>query len=88
MKAKTIKDEGLSKAFEIVIPQSNLLTAIDSRLKEVAANAKIDGFRKGKVPVSIIKTRYGTQVRGEIVEKKVSESIKNLFAEKNIKPAM
>ena len=87
MKVTSIKDEGLDKIFRITIPQSNLNEAIETRLKEVAANAKIDGFRIGKVPIGIIKNRYGTQVKGEVIQKKVSESIKNLFLDKNIKPA-
>lgn len=88
MKVTSIKDEGLDKIFRVTIPQSNLNEAIETRLKEVAANAKIDGFRIGKVPIGIIKNRYGTQVKGEVIQKKVSESIKNLFLDKNIKPAL
>ena len=75
MKTTTIKEEGLSKIFQIILPQTELQKAINSRLQEVASSAKIDGFRQGKVPLSIIKTRYGTQVKGEILEKQVSESI-------------
>ena len=88
MKTTTIKEEGLSKIFQIILPQTELQKAINSRLQEVASSAKIDGFRQGKVPLSIIKTRYGTQVKGEVLEKQVSESIRKLFTEKNIKPAM
>ena len=88
MKVTSIKEEGLSKIYQIIIPYSKVDKAIEVRLKEVALNAKIDGFRKGKVPVSIIKSRYETQVRGEVVEKQVSESIKNLFSEKKIRPAI
>jgi len=88
MKTTTIKEEGLSKIFQIILPQTELQKAINSRLQEVASSAKIDGFRQGKVPLSIIKTRYGTQVKGEVLEKQVSECIRKLFTEKNIKPAM
>ena len=79
MKVTNIKEEGLSRIYQIIIPYSKVDKAIEARLKEVALNAKIDGFRKGKVPVSIIKSRYETQVRGEVVEKQVSESIKNFY---------
>ena len=74
MKVTSIKEEGLSKIYQIIIPYSKVDKAIEVRLKEVALNAKIDGFRKGKVPIGIIKNRYGTQVKGEVIQKKVSES--------------
>ena len=88
MKVTELKSEGLSKSYKIVIPSKTINKAIDARLLEVASTAKIDGFRPGKVPMTIVKSRFGTQVSGEIVEKQVSDSMRQLFTDKKIKPAM
>ena len=88
MKVTELKSEGLSKSYKIVIPSAEINKAIDSRLLEVASTAKIDGFRPGKIPMPIVKSRFGTQVSGEIVEKQVSDSMRKLFTDKKIKPAM
>ena len=88
MKVTELKSEGLSKSYKIVIPSAIIRKATDLRLSEVAATAKIDGFRPGKVPMTIVKNRFGTQVSGEVVEKQVSESMRKLFIDKKLKPAM
>ena len=88
MKVTELKSEGLSKSYKIVIPSGEINKAIDARLLEVASTAKIDGFRPGKIPMPIVKSRFGTQVSGEIVEKQVSDSMRKLFTDKKIKPAM
>ena len=88
MKVTELKNEGLSKSYKIIIPSKTIDKAIEERLIEVAATAKIDGFRPGKIPMAIVKSRFGTQVSGEIVEKQVSDSMRKLFTDKKIKPAM
>ena len=88
MKVTELKSEGLSKSYKIVIPSAEINNAIEARLLEVASTAKIDGFRPGKIPMPIVKSRFGTQVSGEIVEKQVSDSMRKLFTDKKIKPAM
>ena len=88
MKVTELKSEGLSKSYKIIIPSNTINEAIKARLTEVAATAKIDGFRPGKIPMSIVKNRFGSQVSGEIVEKQVSDSMRKLFTDKKIKPAM
>jgi trigger factor len=88
MKVTELKSEGLSKSYKIIIPSNTINEAIKARLTEVAATAKIDGFRPGKIPMSIVKNRFGSQVSGEIVEKQGSDSMRKLFTDKKIKPAM
>ena len=80
----------LSRTAENLYWTARYMERADSiaRLLEVASTAKIDGFRPGKVPMPIVKSRFGTQVSGEIVEKQVSDSMRKLFTDKKIKPAM
>tara|TARA_B100000676_G_scaffold126075_1_gene125365 strand:- start:1675 stop:3066 length:1392 start_codon:yes stop_codon:yes gene_type:complete len=88
MKVTELKSDGLNKSYKIVIPSKQIHEAIDKRIQEVAATAKIDGFRPGKVPLTIVKTRYGSQIHGEIIEKQVSECMRKLLKDKKLRPAM
>ena len=88
MKVTELKNEGLNRSYKVVIPSKLVKKAIEERTNEVAATAKIDGFRPGKVPLSIVKTRYGSQIMGEVIEKKVSESMRKILADNKLKPAV
>ena len=88
MKVTELKSEGLNRSYKIVIPSKQIHDAIDKRMNEVAATAKIDGFRPGKVPLTIVKNRYGAQIHGEVIEKQVSECMRKLLKDKKLRPAV
>jgi len=88
MKVTELKNEGLNRSYKIIIPSKQIHEAIDKRMNEVAATAKIDGFRPGKVPLTIVKTRYGSQIHGEVIEKQVSECMRKLLKDKKLRPAV
>ena len=50
------------------VPSVDLDHKVGSRLREIARDARIKGFRPGKVPTSVIEKRFGPQVRAEILE--------------------
>lgn len=50
------------------VPSVDLENRVGSRLREIARDARIKGFRPGKVPTSVIEKRYGPQVRAEILD--------------------
>ena len=88
MKVTELKNEGLNRSYKIIIPSKQIHEAIDKRMNEVAATAKIDGFRPGKVPLTIVKKRYGAQIHGEVIEKQVSECMRKLLKDKKLRPAV
>ena len=51
--------QGLERRVTITVPAETVVQAIREELKRVAKNARIDGFRKGKVPPHIIEKRFG-----------------------------
>ena len=67
MKASIVKKEGINSTLLIEIPKEEINNASESRLRQVAKTAKIDGFRPGKIPLTMIKKKYGNQVRAEII---------------------
>ncbi|MBO1327592.1 trigger factor [Acetobacter suratthaniensis] len=79
--------EGLKRGFTVTVPAAELEGKRDARLKEVAANLNLPGFRPGKVPVSLARQRYGAAIWGEVIEQIVSDSIRAVFEERGLRPA-
>jgi len=80
--------DGLTREFNVVIPATSIEQRVTSRLNEVGRQVRLPGFRPGKVPMKLLKTRFGESVRGEILESTINESTQAALTEKALKPAM
>ena len=80
--------EGLSREFNVVVPATSIEQRVTSRLTEVGQQVRLPGFRPGKVPMKLLKTRFGDSVRGEILESTINESTQAALTEKSLKPAL
>lgn len=67
--------EGLERRLSVEMPASRLAEEIDKRLKRLARNVRMDGFRPGKVPLRVIKQRFGGQVRQEATAELVQATL-------------
>ena len=65
MKVTETRREGLERACQVVITSEELDAEVESRLERMAKEANIRGFRPGKVPVTVLKRRYGASVARE-----------------------
>lgn len=79
--------EGLGRKIIVSVPNEKLVEEVDSRLKKLMQTAKIDGFRPGKVPFSVIKKRYSQAVRYEVMKDKIQSSLYEALSEKELFPA-
>ena len=70
--------QGLERRLTITVPSEAVDSEVDKRLKKVARNRRIDGFRPGKAPLSLIKKHFGTSVTAEVV---VDELIQKNYVE-------
>ncbi len=80
--------EGLSRTWRVVVPATEIGANVDRRLAEISKTIKLPGFRPGKVPMSLLKKRYGSSVMGEVLEKTVQDSSSKLLQEKDVRPAL
>lgn len=80
--------DGLKRAYQVVVPAADLAQRRDARLAELSRTLKIPGFRPGKVPVSLVKQRFGKEVLGEILEGTLDETARKIVADHNLKPAL
>jgi trigger factor len=80
--------EGLKREFRIVVPGDEVESQIASRLDELGRSIRLPGFRPGKVPAQLLRRRYGTSVRGEVLESTVQDSTAEAIRERNLRPAL
>jgi len=79
--------EGLERRMTVELPAEMVNGALEKRLKEIARSAKIDGFRPGKVPLSIIKQRYAGRARQEVFGDLVQSTYFQALAQEKLQPA-
>ena len=80
--------EGLSHEYQIVVPVAEVSSRISDRLKELQRTMRINGFRPGKVPISILRQRYVKSVMGEVLESVVGETSQQALKDEGLRPAL
>jgi trigger factor len=66
--------EKLERKMTLTLPVNTIQSEVDSRLKRLARTVKMDGFRPGKVPMTVVAQRYGYSVHYEVMNDKVGEA--------------
>lgn len=79
--------QGLERRLTITVPAESVDTAVKSRLQHLAKTQRINGFRPGKVPVSVIKKRYGSAVRQEVSGEVMQQHFYQAITQEKINPA-
>src|SRR5215472_13854615 len=80
--------DGLRREFTIVIPAGEVEDQITDRLNQLGRQIRLPGFRPGKVPQSLLRQRYGSAIRGEVLEHAVQDSSAEAMREQNLRPAL
>lgn len=88
MQVTETNTEGLKREYTVVVPAADFENKFVARLMQIGGSVTVPGFRPGKVPVSLLKSRYGDSVRGEILEQTVQDSWQKAIADKGLRPAM
>jgi len=79
--------EGLSRVIAVTIPATELNAKLDAKLKEVAPQMKLKGFRPGKVPMSHVKKTFGRDMMGEIINTTLNETSQKALEDAKVRPA-
>ena len=77
----------LERRVSMSLPAAEIEREVDTRLKQLARNVKMPGFRPGKVPMKLIAQTYGPQVRSEVLSDAVQKAFSNAVKEANLKVA-
>lgn len=79
--------QGLERRLNITVPAATIDAEVKSRLRELAKRQRIDGFRPGKAPVSIIQKRFGLAVLQEVASEQMQRSFYDAIIENKLTPA-
>jgi trigger factor len=88
MQVTETKNEGLNREYTLAIKAADFETTVTNRLEQLAKTVNIPGFRKGKVPVSLLRKKYGQNVMGEALDQAVNEAVQKVMNDNELRPAM
>jgi trigger factor len=88
MQITETSSEGLKREFHITVPASELSGKVAERLDEIGRSVRIPGFRPGKVPMRILRQRFGSAVLGEVLQSTVEGCSAEAIREHNLRPAL
>ena len=77
----------LERRLTVGVPAERVEVEVDSRLQKAAQKAKLPGFRPGKVPLKVMRQRYGAGVRQEVLGEVVSQSFQEAVVQEKLRPA-
>jgi trigger factor len=77
--------EKLERKMTLTLSLNAIQSEVDSRLKKMARTVKMDGFRPGKVPMSVVAQRYAYSVHYEVMNEKVGEAFAAAANEANLR---
>jgi trigger factor len=79
--------EKLERRITLTLPASVINQEVDNRLRKLARTVKADGFRPGKVPMSVVAQRYGYSVQYEVVNDRVGQAFQEATNEAQLRVA-
>ena len=86
MQVSVESGEGLVKRLLVNLPADKVNELVDAKLKEAARTVRMDGFRPGKVPLRMVKQRYGQQIRQDVYGELIQSSFYEAATQENLRP--
>ncbi|MCB6176961.1 trigger factor [Rhodobacter sp. Har01] len=84
---ETLKD-GLKRGYTITVPAADLDAKVQQKLVEAQPTVEIKGFRKGKVPLAILKKQFGARLMGDAMQDAIDGAMKGHFEATGDRPAL
>lgn len=78
---------GLERRLSVGVPADRVDGAVDQRLREASRNVRLPGFRPGKVPMRVMKQRFGAGVRQEVLGEVIRQTFQEAVQSENLRPA-
>jgi len=81
-------NEGLKRGYNIVVTADEFSAKVDEKLVEARPEIEMKGFRKGKVPMALLKKQYGQRLMGEAMQESIDGAMSKHFEDSGDRPAM
>ena len=78
---------GLERRMKVQVPADRIENEVDSRLQRYGKTVRIKGFRPGKVPMTVVRQRYGGQVRSEVLSEVMQSTYLDAISQEELRPA-
>ncbi len=78
---------GLERRLTVGVPAERIESEVNSRLQKAAGNVRLAGFRPGKVPMKVMRQRFGAGVRQEVLGEVMSQSFQEAVIQEKLRPA-
>jgi trigger factor len=88
MKTVETENEGLKRAYKLIIPAKDIDARVDGEVKRIAPTVRMPGFRPGKVPPNLIRKMHGEALMRDALNTAVQDSVQKLLTDKKLRPAM
>ena len=86
MQVSIESSKGLERQLKIAVPADKIEQEVTARLEKATKTVSIKGFRKGKVPLRVVKQHYGKGVRQEVVGEIVNSSFYDAINQEDLRP--
>jgi len=76
----------LERKITVKFPADRLESQVSARIAEMGRTVRLKGFRPGKVPLNVIKQRFGAQVHGEALSELIGSTLREAVEKENLRP--
>ncbi|VDS10025.1 Trigger factor [Paracoccus haematequi] len=87
MQVKETQNDGLKRGYQFTLPAADLAATVDAKLKEAQPEVELKGFRKGKVPLAMLKKQFGPRILGDAMQDAIDGALKKHLDESGDRPA-
>ena len=88
MQVNETLNEGLKRGYAITVTAAELNAKVNDKLVEAQPDVEMKGFRKGKVPIALLKKRFGQRIMGEAMQESIDGAVSEHFEKSGDRPAM
>jgi len=81
------KTGDLGRRLTVELPAEQIDEKVSGRLRELRGQVRLKGFRPGKVPLNVVKQRYGAQVRDEVLQEAMQTALRDAISEQELRVA-
>ncbi len=84
---KTDLKEEFAHKYQVALPKADFEKAVESKLQQIAPKMKMDGFRDGNVPVSVIREKHGGRIKQQVLTAFAQQAVQRILNEnKELRP--
>ena len=88
MQVTETQNEGLKRGYKFTLTADELAAKVDAKLKEAQPEIEMKGFRKGKVPMALLKKQFGPRVLGDAMQEAIDTALREHLEKSGDRPAL